>query len=89
MTTYEDVESANSYTASPLRDEPQNVESLIVMTWNIRFGAARIPFFGDSCGDRVLMTQAETEGYLDSIVAYIDSTKPDICLLYTSDAADE
>ena len=85
VTTYEDVESANSYTASPLRDEPQNVESLIVMTWNIRFGAARIPFFGDSCGDRVLMTQAETEGYLNSIVDYINSTEPDILLLQEVD----
>ena len=85
MTTYEDVESANSYTASPLQDEPQNVESLIVMTWNIRFGAARIPFFGDSCGDRVLMTQAETEGYLNSIVDYINSTEPDILLLQEVD----
>mgnify|MGYP000660418566 CR=1 FL=1 len=85
VTTYEDVESANSYTASPLQDEPQNVESLIVMTWNIRFGAARIPFFGDSCGDRVLMTQAETEGYLNSIVDYINSTEPDILLLQEVD----
>ena len=85
MTTYEDVESANSYTASPLRDEPQNVESLIVMTWNIRFGAARIPFFGDSCGDRVLMTQAETEGYLNLIVDYIKITEPNILLLQEVD----
>ena len=85
VTTYEDVESANSYTASPLQDEPQNVESLIVMTWNIRFGAARIPFFGDSCGDRVLMTEAETKGYLNSIVAYINLTLPDILLLQEVD----
>ena len=85
VTTYEDVESANTYTASPLQDEPQNVESLIVMTWNIRFGAARIPFFGDSCGDRVLMTRAETEGYLNSIVDYINSTEPDILLLQEVD----
>ena len=85
VTTYEDVESANSYTAYPLQDEPQNVESLIVMTWNIRFGAARIPFFGDSCGDRVLMTEAETKGYLNSIVAYINLTLPDILLLQEVD----
>ncbi len=85
VTTYEDVESANSYTASPLQDEPQNVESLKVMTWNIRFGAGRIPFFGDSCGDRVLMTKGETEGYLNSIVAYIKSTEPDILLLQEVD----
>ena len=87
VTTFENVESANAYTASPLQDEPQNVENLKIMTWNIRFGAGRIPFFGDSCGDRVLMTKEETEGYLDSIVFYINSTLPDILLLQEVDVS--
>ena len=87
VTTFENVEGANAYTASPLQDEPQNVVSLKVMTWNIRFGAGRIPFFGDSCGDRVLMTKEETEGYLDSIVFYINSTLPDILLLQEVDVS--
>jgi endonuclease/exonuclease/phosphatase family metal-dependent hydrolase len=57
------------------------------MTWNIRFGAGRIPFFGDSCGDRVLMTEAETIEYLQAIADYIDSMmiKPDILLLQEVD----
>jgi endonuclease/exonuclease/phosphatase family metal-dependent hydrolase len=55
------------------------------MTWNIRFGAGRIPFFGDSCGDRVLMTETETLGYMDSIIVYINSTQPDILLLQEVD----
>ena len=29
-------------------------DSLKVMTWNIRFGSARFPFYGDSCGDKVI-----------------------------------
>ena len=84
MTTYEDVESAIYYEDASQESAEFN-NTLKVMTWNIRFGAARIPFFGDSCGDRVLMTQAETEGYLNSIVDYIQSTKPDILLLQEVD----
>ena len=84
VTTYEDVESAIYYEDASQESVVFN-DSLKVMTWNIRFGAGRIPFFGDSCGDRVLMTQAETEGYLNSIVDYINLTKPDILLLQEVD----
>ena len=84
VTTFEDVESAIYYEAVSPESAEFN-DSLKVMTWNIRFGAGRIPFFGDSCGDRVLMTEAETTGFLDSIVAYIESTKPDILLLQEVD----
>ena len=83
VTTFDDVESADTYTASSNSGEPQTIESLKVMTWNIRFGAGRIPFFGDSCGDRVLMTETETIEYLQAIANYIDTMviKPDILLL--------
>ena len=84
VTTYEDIESAIYYEDASQESAEFN-NTLKVMTWNIRFGAGRIPFFGDSCGDRVLMTKAETEGYLNSIVDYINSTKPDILLLQEVD----
>ena len=84
VTTYEDVESAIYYEDASQESVEFN-DTLKVMTWNIRFGAGRIPFFGDSCGDRVLMAQAETEGYLNLIVAYINSTEPDILLLQEVD----
>ena len=84
MTTFDDIENAIYYENST-QDKADYSGSLKVMTWNIRFGAARIPWFEDSCGDRVLMTEAETVGYLDSIVAYIKITKPDILLLQEVD----
>ena len=84
VTSFDDVESAIYYEDASQESADFN-DTLKVMTWNIRFGAGRIPFFGDSCGERVLMTQAETEGYLNSIVSYIDSTKPDILLLQEVD----
>ena len=84
VTTYEDVESAIYYEDASLESTDFN-NTLKVMTWNIRFGAGRIPFFGDSCGDRVLMTEPETLGYMDSIIVYINSTQPDILLLQEVD----
>ena len=84
VTTYEDVESAIYYEDASQESAEFN-NTLKVMTWNIRFGAGRIPFFGDSCGERGLMNQAETEGYLNSIIAYINSTEPDILLLQEVD----
>ena len=87
VTTFDGIESADIYVTSSSSEEPQTIESLKVMTWNIRFGAGRIPFFGDSCGDRGLMTESETIGYLDSIVAYINLTLPDILLLQEVDVS--
>ncbi|SVC14181.1 uncharacterized protein METZ01_LOCUS267035, partial [marine metagenome] len=80
VTTYEDVESAIYYEDASQESAEFN-NTLKVMTWNIRFGVGRIPFFGDSCGDRVLMTEPETLGYMDSIIIYINSTQPDVLLL--------
>ena len=86
VTTFEDVESAIYYEDASQGSAVFN-GSLKVMTWNIRFGAGRIPFFGDSCGDRVLMTEAETIKYLQGIANYIDTMviKPDILLLQEVD----
>jgi endonuclease/exonuclease/phosphatase family metal-dependent hydrolase len=84
VTTYEDVENAIYYEDASQESAEFN-NTLKVMTWNIRFGAGRIPFFGDSCGDRVLMTETETLGYIDSIVVYINSTQPDVLLLQEVD----
>ena len=84
VTTYEDVESAIYYEDISQESAEFN-NTLKVMTWNIRFGAGRIPFFGDSCGDRVLMTELETLGYMDSIIVYINSTLPDVLLLQEVD----
>ena len=45
-----------------------------VLTWNIRFGSGRFPFFGDSCGEGVLVDDATVQNTMESIA----------CLLYTS-----
>jgi hypothetical protein len=59
VTTFDDIEDARLYASSAPSPAPEQVDSLKVMTWNIRYGAARIPWFEDSCGDRVHMTLPE------------------------------
>ena len=86
VTTFDDIQDAVYYTDSS-QESADFKDTLKVMTWNIRFGAGRIPFFGDSCGDRVLMTEDETVGYLQNIAAFIDSVKPDILLLQEVDVS--
>ena len=86
VTTYEDVESAIYYEDAS-QESAVFSNTLKVMTWNIRFGAGRIPFFGDSCGDRVLMKEDTTIKYLQAIANYIDTMviKPDILLIQEVD----
>ena len=87
VTTFDDIEDAIYYVASSQQPAPKDVDSLKVMTWNIRYGAARIPWFEDSCGDRVHMTESEVISHLDSISAYINSDIIDILLLQEVDVS--
>ena len=56
-----------------------------VITWNIRFGSARFPFYGDSCGDKVIAKKDDIKDNLDNIIAEINSLDPDIILLQEVD----
>ncbi len=84
--TYNDIEQAIYYEANTISQSavPDN-QQLNVMTWNIRFGCGRIPFFGDACGDRVVLTEAEVNTNLDSVVDRINRENPDIILLQEVD----
>jgi len=85
VTTFDEIQDAVKFTATSKTDEPTLVDNLKVMTWNIRFGAARIPWFGDSCGDRVLMTESDVIANMDSIVLFINTELPDILLIQEID----
>lgn len=56
-----------------------------VTTWNIRFGSKRFPFFGDSCGDDVIMQKKDVESNLSEIASAIKELDPDIILLQEVD----
>jgi endonuclease/exonuclease/phosphatase family metal-dependent hydrolase len=56
-----------------------------VMTWNIRFGIGRGPWFGDACGYKVVYTKEEILNNLQLIADKINLVQPDILLLQEVD----
>ena len=51
---FNDIEEAIMYRANNITEFSAK-DTIKVMTWNIRFGVARLRFFGDGCGDRVIL----------------------------------
>ena len=81
---FSDLSEAQMYTSSNIT--PVSVKNdPIVMTWNIRFGAARFPFFGDSCGDSVILKEDQVDSNMDKIAAKIQEIDPDIIMLQEVD----
>ncbi len=87
VTSFDDTQDALYYESENIQaDNPVTAPAEInVMTWNIRFGAGQLPFFGDACGYRVIFTSAEIEANLQSIADKINASNPDIVLLQEVD----
>lgn len=79
------VENAEEYRASRDIDVPGAKQTLVVMTYNIKFGGGRIDFFFDCHGDRVLMTRVEVLEHLEGIAAKIRQVDPDVLFLQEVD----
>ncbi len=84
-TGFDDTVGANYYTTGTIHLVPDTFTVVLVMTWNIRFGAGRIPWFGDACGDRVMLAEGEIYSSLQAIADKINQVKPDILLLQEVD----
>lgn len=82
---FEDDETGIDYTAKKMTVAPTQVATVKVMTWNIRFGAGRVPWFGDSCGDRVILTDDEVMASLNGIAQKLYEAQPDILLIQEID----
>jgi endonuclease/exonuclease/phosphatase family metal-dependent hydrolase len=81
-TTWPAREGTHVRSAATLSPTPAQVPAaLAVMTWNIKFAAARIDFFFDLWGDRVQMTHDEVTGNLANIIALVNQVNPDILLV--------
>ncbi len=74
--SWDKTEDATLYQASRTIDPPTAVDTLLVMTWNIRFGASRISWFGDGCGERVLLTENEVIDALENLARKITEIDP-------------
>ncbi|MEA2095223.1 MAG: endonuclease/exonuclease/phosphatase family protein [Candidatus Cloacimonadota bacterium] len=83
-TNFEEMEDARMYEAKDLTDAPIP-DVLKIMTWNIKFGGARIDFFFDGWGDEVLMDEDVVIENTQKIAEYINIVQPDIILLQELD----
>ena len=84
-TGFDDVSGATYYTAAKITPVADTFQVIRVMTWNIRFGAGRIAWFGDACGNRVILTEEEVYRSLKAIADRINLVRPDILLLQEVD----
>ena len=84
VTVFEDIEDPVNYAAKTIV-VPATADTITVMTWNIRYGAARLPWFGDSCGDRVMLSEDEVLDGLEKLAVRINAIDPDIIFLQEVD----
>ncbi|MBN2093726.1 endonuclease/exonuclease/phosphatase family protein [candidate division KSB1 bacterium] len=85
VTQFEERESGEAYTAKQLKPAPTQVDTLIFMTWNIRFGAADARWFGDCCGHEVILDKNFVIANLQRIADKIEAIHADIVLLQEVD----
>ena len=83
-THFDKVEDAISYRSTKI-SEVIPKEKLKVMTWNIKFGAARIDFFFDCHDDKTGFSKKEAEKNLLNLAKKIKEIDPDILFLQEVD----
>jgi endonuclease/exonuclease/phosphatase family metal-dependent hydrolase len=84
VTTFDDTEDAVLYQSNLIKEFPAK-KSISVMTWNVRFGVARLDFALDACGDRVIISKSEVITGLEGIANKIKNDDIDIVLMQEVD----
>jgi endonuclease/exonuclease/phosphatase family metal-dependent hydrolase len=84
-TGFDEQEKAVYYEKAEKVDAPAPDSTIRVMTWNIRFGIGRGPWFGDACGYKVIYSKDEIMTILRLIADRINSVQPDILMLQEAD----
>lgn len=84
VNTFDDGDSVKKYSSKEYQ-EPEAKNEIKFMTWNIRFGVGRTDWFGDACGDRVIVPKNEVIQNLQKIVDFINAQQPDILFLQEVD----
>lgn len=84
VTIFEDIEEAQHYQAAQLT-AALVPDTLLIMTWNIKYGGGSIDFWWACYDERVLMTENEVLTNLEGLAAYINLVDPDILLLQEVD----
>ncbi len=87
VTEFPDTSVAVPYEATSKSNVSYTGGNIKVVTWNIRFGIARFPFFGDSCGDDVILDDATIEKNMAAIADSLNAMDADIVLLQEVDVS--
>ena len=85
VTEFPDTSDAIMYEAVSQTGVTNDDTQIKVVTWNIRFGIGRFPFFGDSCGDSVILDNSSIEKIMANIADSLNSMDADIVLLQEVD----
>ena len=75
------------FTASNVDQDSKTYQDggLKILTWNMRFGIGRLPFFGDSCGDEVIAYETTVASTMQAIAETLNVIDADIVLLQEVD----
>ena len=87
VTEFADSSDAVMYQAAQPSGVAHTGQSIKVVTWNIRFGIGRFPFFGDSCGDSVILDDASIEKFMATIADSLNAMDVDVVLLQEVDVS--
>ena len=89
VTEFSETENAVMYKASNIPGDSDVYDdgALKVVTWNIRFGSGRFPFFGDSCGDEVISENSDVKLIMQAIADTLNKIDADIVLLQEVDVS--
>ena len=88
VTEFKDLSGAVMYdTNRDFTSTTYDSGNVKVVTWNIRFGIARFPFFGDSCGDDVILDDDTIEQNMAAIADSLNAMDADIVLLQEVDVS--
>jgi endonuclease/exonuclease/phosphatase family metal-dependent hydrolase len=84
-TGFDDVEGAVAYRNAAAAPAPAPNGGIKVMTWNVKYGGARLRFFWECNGSRTLMTEEEVRANVDALAARIRAYDPDLVLVQEVD----
>ena len=87
VTEFKDLSDAVMYETDRKSNATYDSGNIKVVTWNIRFGIARFPFFGDSCGDDVILDDDTIEKNMAAIADSLNAIDADIVLLQEVDVS--
>jgi endonuclease/exonuclease/phosphatase family metal-dependent hydrolase len=82
---FEPIEPAVMYQAQQLTDAPAPDGRVRLMTYNIKFGGARLDFWFDCHGDYHNMSKSTVKPHLAALAAKIEQLAPDIVFVQEAD----